>query len=40
MVDLGGWASEQYRVEGGKTADNEHPDDFTADIKRKRGPLN
>ena len=27
MVDLGMWAGEQYRVEGGPVEDREHPDD-------------
>ncbi len=27
MVDLGMWASENYRVEGGAVEDREHPDD-------------
>jgi len=27
MVDLGKWAGGDYRVEGGKTDDREHPDD-------------
>lgn len=27
MVDLGKWAGGDYRVEGGKTEDREHPDD-------------
>ncbi|MGO9450462.1 MAG: DNA gyrase inhibitor YacG [Candidatus Binataceae bacterium] len=29
MVDLGTWASEEYRVAGGKADDKEHPDDIT-----------
>ncbi len=35
MIDLGTWASEEYRVPGGKSEDREHPDD-----RKKRGPLN
>jgi uncharacterized protein len=35
MIDLGTWASEQFRVAGGKTDDREHPDDL-----KKRGPFN
>jgi endogenous inhibitor of DNA gyrase (YacG/DUF329 family) len=27
MVDLGLWAGESYRVEGGNADDHEHPDD-------------
>jgi endogenous inhibitor of DNA gyrase (YacG/DUF329 family) len=27
MVDLGMWAGESYRVEGGKVEDREHPED-------------
>jgi endogenous inhibitor of DNA gyrase (YacG/DUF329 family) len=32
MIDLGTWASEEYRVAGGKAEDREHPDD----LPRKR----
>lgn len=28
MTDLGTWASEEYRVAGGKVEDLEHPDDL------------
>jgi endogenous inhibitor of DNA gyrase (YacG/DUF329 family) len=28
MVDLGKWAGEDYRVEGGPVDDREHPDDL------------
>jgi endogenous inhibitor of DNA gyrase (YacG/DUF329 family) len=28
MIDLGTWASEEYRVVGEKADDREHPDDL------------
>jgi endogenous inhibitor of DNA gyrase (YacG/DUF329 family) len=34
MIDLGKWAGGNYNVEGGKSADTEHPDDF----KKRRLP--
>jgi|HubBroStandDraft_1064217.scaffolds.fasta_scaffold31300_4 uncharacterized protein len=27
LIDLGTWASEEYRIPGGKAPDDEHPDD-------------
>ncbi|HXW84174.1 MAG TPA: DNA gyrase inhibitor YacG [Candidatus Binataceae bacterium] len=33
LVDLGHWAAEDYKVEGGPAPDTEHRDD-----SRKRGP--
>ena len=39
MIDLGTWAGEGYRVEGGKTDDREHPDDRRGDRKR-HNPVN
>jgi len=27
LIDLGSWASGEYRVAGGKVDDKEHPDD-------------
>jgi len=32
MIDLGTWASGGYKVEGSKSADNEHHDD----LKKRR----
>ncbi len=32
MIDLGTWASGDYKVEGSKSADNEHHDD----LKKRR----
>lgn len=32
MIDLGTWASGDYKVEGSKGADNEHHDD----LKKRR----
>lgn len=32
MVDLGTWASEEYRVPGKQADESEHPDD----LKKKR----
>ena len=32
MIDLGTWASGDYKVEGSKAADNEHHDD----LKKRR----
>ncbi|MGH7906671.1 MAG: DNA gyrase inhibitor YacG [Candidatus Binataceae bacterium] len=30
-IDLGGWAGEGYRIEGGKREDRTHPDDRKKD---------
>lgn len=40
MVDLGTWASEEYRVAGGKAEDDsEHPDDRLKDDRVKANLL-
>ncbi len=35
MIDLGTWASEEYRVPGKQVEDTEHPEDLP-----KKGQLN
>jgi endogenous inhibitor of DNA gyrase (YacG/DUF329 family) len=34
-IDLGKWAGENYRIEGGKVEDRDDPDD-TDDLKKKK----
>ncbi|MGH7916505.1 MAG: DNA gyrase inhibitor YacG [Candidatus Binataceae bacterium] len=34
MIDLGTWAGEGYRVEGGKVPDREHPQDRAYPVKK------
>jgi uncharacterized protein len=35
LIDLGMWAGESYRIEGGKREDREHPNDHP---KKKPSP--
>jgi uncharacterized protein len=39
-IDLGKWAGEDYRIEGGKVEDRQLPDDLETDDRKKKKLLN